>query len=40
MLGYIVDALENRDDLAFSDYKTMLQEIIQKIRRRGFPMCL
>ncbi|MFR1109560.1 MAG: ribonuclease III family protein [Anaerotruncus colihominis] len=30
VLGYIVDALENRDDLAFSDYKTMLQEIIQK----------
>ena len=31
VLGYIVDALENRDVLAFSDYKTMLQEIIQKI---------
>ena len=30
VLHFITEALEHRDDLAFHDYKTMLQEIIQK----------
>ena len=30
VLGFVVDTLEPRGELAFSDYKTMLQEIIQK----------
>ena len=30
VLGFVVDTLEHRDEFAFTDYKTMLQEIIQK----------
>ena len=30
VLGFVVDALEHKDEFAFTDYKTMLQEIIQK----------
>ncbi|MCI8648760.1 MAG: ribonuclease III [Anaerotruncus sp.] len=30
VLGFVVDLLENKEHFAFSDYKTMLQEIIQK----------
>ncbi len=30
VLGFVVDLLENKGRFAFTDYKTMLQEIIQK----------
>ena len=30
VLGFVIDALENKEEFAFNDYKTMLQEIIQK----------
>ena len=30
VLGFVVDLLENKNQFAFNDYKTMLQEIIQK----------
>ena len=30
VLGFIIDVIENKNKFAFNDYKTMLQEIIQK----------
>lgn len=30
VLGFVVDTLENKNEFAFNDYKTMLQEITQK----------